>query len=34
MANGLRGVAKPDVVKTLKAYKALIFGYLFIKEKV
>jgi len=24
---------KPDVVKTIKAYKALIFGYLFIKEK-
>jgi hypothetical protein len=25
---------KPDVVKTLKAYKALIFGYISIKEKV
>ena len=25
---------KPDVAKTLKACKALIFGYLFIKEKV
>jgi hypothetical protein len=25
---------KPDVVKTLKAYKALIFCYFLIKQKV